>query len=58
MPTAPLFFAQPIFYLVVLSRHRIKPSRSGRTDRPAHTYKIRIGKSHDATTKLLAVESW
>jgi hypothetical protein len=58
MPTAPLSFAKPIFYLIVLSRHRIEPSRCGRTDRPPHSYKIRIGKLYDAMTKFLTVEPW
>jgi hypothetical protein len=58
MPTAPLSFAKPIFYLIVLSRRRIEPSRCRRTDRPPHSYKIRIGKFYDATTKFLTVEPW
>jgi len=58
MTTAPLSFAKPIFCLIVLPRHRIEPSRCSRTDRPPHSYKIRIGKVHDAPTKFPDVESW
>ncbi len=58
MPTAPLSFAKSVFNLIVLSRYRIKPSRCGRTDRPADFYKARIRKSHDAIREFLAVESW
>jgi hypothetical protein len=57
MPTAPLSFAKPIFCLIVFSRRGIEPSRCGRTDRPPHSYELRIGKFHDTTTKFLTVES-
>ncbi len=57
MPPTPLSFAKRVFYLIVLSRRRIEPSRCGRTDRPPHSYKIRIAKFHNAPTKFLGVES-